>query len=226
MDLAEYRRRYGNLDVATPGWDALNASLEELYGDQEPKHWGTIVRYTMGGKDPIDGISAYECRGGSMAARGLPAVDHLHFCTFGYTSLYYDEKSAGGEENGFGFEMTFRLASELPPDEQPMWVCSLFQNLARYVFETGNYFGNGHWIPSNGPIKAESDTQIVGLVFVLDPALPPTTSPHGTVQFVQGFGITQKEVDALMSKSCRPLDIVERHRKSNPLLVTDLSRRD
>ena len=64
MDLAEYKRRYGNQDAATPGWDAINARLHEIYGGQEPKHWGTIIKHLLAGRDPIDGISAHQCTDG------------------------------------------------------------------------------------------------------------------------------------------------------------------
>lgn len=224
MDLEEYRRLHADREGAAPGWEAMNVPLGELYGKQDPQHWGTIIRYTLGGPDPIDGISAYECRSGSPATLGLRTADHLHFCTFGYTSLYYDEESVGGDESGYGFEMTFRLACPLPSVEPPIWVCSLFQNLARYVFETGNVFRDGHWIPANGPIRRDSDTQIVGLAFLEDPALPPIRSPHGVVRFIQAFGITQSEVDSLLAKTRRAREIIDFHRQTNPMLVTDLAR--
>ena len=72
---------------------------------------GTVISYMLGGPDPIDGISAYSCDGD---------IDHLHFITFGYSSLYYDEESVGGDFRKFGFEMTFRLASNLPPKSDPI----------------------------------------------------------------------------------------------------------
>lgn len=218
MDLAEYQRRYGNQEAAGPGWDAIDSRLKPIYGTQEPKHWGTILSYQFGGEDPLHGISAYECRDGGR--------DHLHFCTYGYSVLFYEEEAVGGKESGFGFEMTFRLASPLPPEEQPIWVCSLLQNLARYVFKTGKRFGHLHWIPANGPIRSSSDTAIVGLAFVKDPALPSVDSPHGLVKFIQAFGITQKELDAIQSKTRTCEEILKAHQQTNPLLVTDLCRKD
>lgn len=163
MNVAEYRDLYGSSDDAAPGWDALDRRLKEVYGEQEPRHWGAIIKHMLGGPDPIDGVSAYECRDGGS--------DHLHFSTFGYSSLYYDEESVGEEWSGYGFEMTFRLASPLPPAEEPSWVINLFQNLARYVFKSGKPFGQFHWIPANGPIRHGSDTDLVGLAFVIDPVL-------------------------------------------------------
>jgi len=216
-DIAEYKRRYGNSDDAAPGWDAISARLSEVYKNQEPRHWGPGLNYVFGGSDPIDGISAYECLDGGMS--------HLHFCTFGYTSLYYDEESAGGECSGYGFEMTFRLATEFPLAEEPIWVINLFQNLARYVFKSGRWFEPNQWIPANGPIRADYPTDIVGLAFLLDPTLGAIESPHGRVGFIQAFGLTSEELERIKCKAQMCEEIIEAHRVTNPLLITDLSRK-
>lgn len=218
MDLAEYQRLYGDRDDAAPGWDAIDRAVDPLYPGQTPKHWGTIIKHMLGGPDPIDGISAYECRDGG--------VDHLHFLTYGYSSLYYDEESVGGDFSRYGFEMTFRLASPLPPTEDPIWVCNLLQNLARYVFKSGKWFEPNHWIPANGPIRADSSTDIVGLAFASDPRLPAIDTPHGRVEFLQAFGLTSSEVAALKAKQQSAAEIIARQQAMNPLLITDLNRRD
>jgi hypothetical protein len=217
MNLSEYKNIYASAGDAAPGGDAITSGLQTIYGTQEPKHWGTVIKYVMGG-DPIEGISAYQCND-----NGIP---HLHFCTYGYTSLYYDEDSVGGEYSGFGFEMTFRLASPLPPTEEPIWVCNLLQNLGRYVFDSGKWFDNYHWIPTNGPIRHDAQTDIVGLAFLHDPTLTPIDSPHGNVEFIQAFGITQTELDTLKARTCTGEEIIELHRTTNPLLITDLSRQN
>ena len=216
MDLADYKQKNGDDPEAATGWDAIDSRLETVYPRQEPKHWGTIVKHMVGGPDPLDGISAYECRDGG--------TDHLHFITYGYSSLYYDEESVGAEHSKFGFEMTFRLATALPPAEQPAWVINLLQNLARYVFNSGNRFSNYHWIPANGPIRAGHDTDIVGLAFVHDPVLRAIDSPHGCVEFIQAFGLTHAEVDALKAKTHSCSEVVEQHRLTNPLLITNIER--
>jgi hypothetical protein len=218
MDRAEYKRVYGDQDAPAPGWDAIDSRLNEVYKGQEPKHWGTIIKHMMGGEDPIDGLSAFQCTDGG--------TDHQHFITYGYSSLYYDEGAVGGDFSGFGFEMTFRLASRLPPQEEPIWVLSLLQNLARYVFKSGKWFEQYHWIPANGPIRANYETDIVGLAFVNDPVLGAVDSPHGRVEFIQAFGLTQSELDSLTDTKHTAERIIEHHRKTNPLLVTDLGRKD
>lgn len=218
ISLKDYQRLYGSSDDAAPGWDAIDARLKQAYGNQEPLHWGTVMKFMEGGPDPIDGISAYQCRDGGR--------DHLHFVTYGYSILYYEEEAVGQEYSGYGFEMTFRLASELPPPEQPVWVCGLLQNLARYVFNTNKVFDAGHWIPANGPIRASAKTDIVGLAFAVDPVLKSIDSPHGRIDFIQAFGITQSELDVLKSKKRSCEEILEEHLSRNPLLITDLARRN
>ena len=218
MDLKANQDKFGDRDDAAPGWEALDVRLREVYGDQEPKHWGTIIKHMFGGPDPIDGISAYECRDGGL--------EHLHFCTYGYSSLYYDEEAVGGDFSRFGFEMTFRLRSDLPPSEEPIWVCNLLQNVAKYVFDSGNWFEPYHWMPANGPIRADCDTDIVGLAFAMDPTLDTVATPHGRVDFIQAFGITESELTAIKSKTRNCRQILDGHRATNPLLITDLSRRD
>ena len=217
MDLAEYKELYEGED-ATPGWDAIETKLKELYPEQEPKHWGTLIKHMLGGPDPIDGISAYRSKDGGM--------NHLHFCTYGFTSLYYDEDAVGEEFSRYGFELTFRLKSELPPQEEPMWVCNLLQNLARYVFDSGRWFEPFHWIPANGPIRADFDTNIVGLAFLRDPLLESIQTPHGSVEFIQAFGITQSELNGFQDTKQTAEELIEMHRNNNPLLITDLERRD
>lgn len=217
MNIRQYRELYAESN-AVPGWDAIDSRLKEVYGSQEPRHWGTVLKAMLGGPDPIDGISAYESQAGG--------INHLHFCTYGYSELYYNEEAVGKDFSGFGFEMTFRLASPLPPKEEPVWVWNLLQNLARYVFESGKCFEKYHWIPANGPIRLEYNTDIVGLAFALDPELPPIESPHGTVEFIQAFGITSTELASLKTKSRSCQQIIEEQRRLNPMLVTDLARRD
>jgi len=104
----------------------------------------------------------------------------------------------------------------------------MLQNLARYVFESGRWFEPYHWIPAHGPICLDTDTAIVGLAFLADPTLEAVDTPHGRVEFIQGFGVTSTELDRLkhagIGRSAEAL--VGYHRSSNPLRVTDLLRRD
>ncbi|MEZ4369846.1 MAG: suppressor of fused domain protein [Polyangiaceae bacterium] len=199
-------------EAQAPGWAAIDAALKLVYGDQEPRHVAPMLPSMLGGNDPLHGISAYKSDHG-----GTP---HWHFITYGYSELWQKE-SEDPEFSGFGFEMTTRIVDA--SDEPPMWVFNLLQNLARYVFRTGNYFAVGHSIPMNGPIHDGTDTAIVAAVFAEDPQLPPISTPHGRVEFLQLVGLTQDEYDAAREWDADKL--LELAQERNPGLVTDENRR-
>lgn len=201
-------------DDGAPGWDAIENVLRPIYGDQEPVHMAPILSGMLGGDDPLQGISAYRATHG-----GTP---HWHFVTFGYSELF-EKESDDAAVSGFGFEMTIRVADPEHLDEPPPWVFSLLQNLARYVFSSGNVFEPGHHLTLNGPIALGRDTRLVAAAFVSDPELPETLStPHGTLQFVQLVGISQDEYDAMRAWDTTKL--LALFRETNPSLVTELTR--
>ena len=41
-----------------PGWDAIDAALDRLYPGIEPKHYATLLKWSLGGPDPLDGIDS------------------------------------------------------------------------------------------------------------------------------------------------------------------------
>lgn len=103
-------------DISAPGWDAIDHALAGLYPQQQPRHYGTLISYRLGGNDPLQGISAY------WREQPLP---HWHFVTYGLSELYAKE-SEDLDHSGWGFELTFRLAAE-PSDEPPVWVMNMLQ---------------------------------------------------------------------------------------------------
>lgn len=210
--------RHGANDVdddveAAPGWLAIDGALAPLYGDQTPLHWGTVISWMLGGRDPLDGISGYRNDGPPL---------HWHFVSYGMSELYGKE-SKDVDVSGWGFELTFRLAREAADETPPMWPLSLLQNLGRYMFDSGNSFGAGHHLDCNGPIALEAETDLVALLFLPDPQLDPIDTPHGRVQFLQLVGITADELEACRAWNTESFGGVLK--KSNPLLVTDLRRK-
>src|SRR5262245_255913 len=89
--------RWSGLGAAmsvTPGWDAIDKHLQKIYPGPEPKHWGTIMRYSDGGPDPLDGISAYR----------VDDPPHWHWVGFGLTELG-PKQSKDKAVSGWGFEV-------------------------------------------------------------------------------------------------------------------------
>jgi hypothetical protein len=214
MNKEDYKKQFSEDDAV--GWLSIDMQLDRIYPAQEPQHFGTLIKYMLGGEDPLDGISVYESN---------EQEPHYHIVSYGFSELYYDEEKAGGEFSKFGFELTFRLKKE--GNEDFHWAMNLMQNLAKYVFKSGKWFEEFHFIPANGPIKLESDTDITAVAFVLDPELGKIDTPHGEVSFLQMVGLTTSEYEELkqnpkLSETEKLIDILK---ASNPLLITDLNRK-
>lgn len=215
MKKEEYKAKY-NTEDAAPGWDAIDNVLKKLYKDQEPKHWAANPHYSVGGDDPIDGISYYEVyHEGEL---------YYHFVTYGFSNLYYDEKYVEDDYSGYGFELTFRLKPFELDEKGPQWVYSLIQNIARYVFSSGQWFEPNHYMSANGPIRLNCDTELTGLAFSIDPELGEIETVHGKLQFIQLFGITDEEFASIKESNSNAEELLKQHSISNPFLITDLER--
>lgn len=214
MDLDTYKKIFSEEDAV--GWDAIDEVVDALYPNQEPTHYAPDFPASLGGDSYLDGISVYQ------SDKQEP---HFHFVTYGFSNLYYDEKSAGGDYSGFGFELTFRLKKT--GDKNVTWAINFLQNIAKYVFTSGNYFEPYHVFPANSPIRLDYNTELIAVAFVLDPELGEIETPHGTVQFLQAVGITSQEFQMLKKDfSIGKVEELMGHlRKDNPLLITDLDRK-
>jgi suppressor of fused-like protein len=198
-------------DDEAPGWTAIDAALQRIYGDAKPQHWGTLIRWRLGGPDPLDGISAY---------RREDPVPHWHYIGYGMSALYENDDPTS-DLSDWGFEFTFRLARG-DEEQAPIWPASLLQNLARYVHQSGNWFEAGHHLDLNGPIAADRPTQLTKAFFALDPELGTIDTPHGTVEFLQVVGVTADEHQA--GQDWNTLGVLDVLLPWLPLLVTDLDR--
>jgi len=196
----------------TSGWDAIDKAIEELYGEQEPKHYGTSIPYMLGGPDPLDGISVY--------AVNTP-MPHWHFVTYGFSELY-EKEMQDASKSGYGFELTFRLTRSEGETDPPAWALNLLQNVGRYVFTSGNIFQPGDYMDANGPICLESDTLLTALSFIEDPDLPAISTPNGSVQFIQMVGITGRELEMIQTWNAR--GFLSACSNFMPKYVTDLMR--
>jgi hypothetical protein len=203
-------------EESSPGWDAIDTAVNKIYGTQEPEHFASAIKYIIGGPDPIDGTSIYD---------SYTQTHHKHLISYGMSELYFAPEKVESEFSGWGFEFTFRVKCG-EGEEQPKWAIGLMNNLARYVFQSGNWFEENHYIPANGPIKLDYPTDIVGLVFITDPELGTINTPHGTLVFLQMVGITSSELEKIKQNPEGIEIFLEEMRISNPLFITDLDRKD
>lgn len=217
MKLSEFKNIYEEDD--TPGWEAIEKQVNKIYPNVESRHYASQLYYMLGGEDPIDGTSIYDSNKQTF---------HRHYITYGMSELYYNEEAVGGDFSKWGFEFTFRLVPFAEDgSEDPMWPINLMNNLARYVYESGIWFEVNHFIPANGPIRLNCQTDIVGLVFAEDPELGKIATPYGDVTFLQIVGITSKELERLQAnpKMDEVARLIEEMRQTNPMLLTDLARK-
>lgn len=195
------------------GWDAIDGALQQLYGDSQPVHWASEHPWSLGGPDPLDGISAY---------RRIDPVAHWHYIGYGLTELYEKEWD-NPDESGWGFELTFRLVRRPDDTQPPLWPARFLQNLARYVFQSGKSFEPNHTIKAAGPITADRpDSAIEAIAFTVDPELGRIRTPHGSVQFLQIVGLTLPEYRAALGGKTRSL--LDQLSTQLPLYVTDIDR--
>ncbi|GAA4876925.1 hypothetical protein GCM10023310_65930 [Paenibacillus vulneris] len=199
-------------EASTAGWDAIDHALSKIYGDQEPKHYGTILSYALGGQDPLDGISVY---------KSDSPQPHWHFVTYGFSELY-EKESDIPDESGYGFELTLRLSRTEEEEEPPAWALNLLQNMGRYVFKSGNIFKSGDYLDANGPICLGADTDLTALAFVEDPELLAIHTPNGRVEFIQMVGITADELEAM--QTWNTLGVLSESLPYIPQYMTDLGR--
>lgn len=80
----------------------------------------------------------------------------------------------------------------------------------------------GHILPLNGPLRLDCDTQLTGIVFILDPQLAEQDTAHGKVKFLQMVAVSDDELNELLNTNISVEEIVQRQQKNNPLLLTDL----
>ncbi|SFS42225.1 suppressor of fused domain protein [Marininema halotolerans] len=201
-----------NKEEKTVGWDAIDAALKTIYPEDEPKHYAPMIPYSLGGDEPLNGISVYE---------RIEPIPHWHYVTYGFSELF-EKESENPAVSGYGFEFTFRLKKEAVHSEPPMWVSHFLNNLARYVFSSGNVFEVGHHMNLNGPIVVDEETEIQAITFVDDPELKPINTPNGRLAFLQIVGITLDEETAI--KAWNSQNVMDLLLPYLPRYMTDISR--
>ena len=193
------------------GWDSIKAKLDSIYANQVPKHWGTVMKFSEGGPDPLDGVSAYR-------AENPPC---WHYITFGFSELY-EKKSTNADESGWGFELSFRLKRESAETEPPLWPVMMLQNLARHVFRSKSPFDAEHYIFWGRPITSHVPTKLEATLFLADPVLGQIDTPNGKLKFLSAIGITKDEHDLVAQNGAAGL--LPLLLQGNPLGVTDANR--
>lgn len=198
----EETRENNNKETNAQGWDAITNECERVYPNQKnPKHYGTLVSYRLGGNDPLDGISVYD--GG----------DYWHFVTYGLSELY-DKESDMEEISGYGMEFTFKLKKDNYENEENeiQCVCGILQSIARITFTKGELFNVYEYLYTGQTtgIDSKQKSNITGFITVPDDKFKEINTPNGKVCFVEFVGVTDNELKAIHNKEIRVKELYEK----------------
>ena len=179
-------------EIYAPGWDAIDKEAKRIYpGQDNPKHYASLIKWNLGGPDPLDGISIYD--GG----------DYWHFVTYGLSELY-EKESEDKEWSGYGMEFTFKLKKDKYEDEELeiKCICGLLQQIARITFKNGEIFNSYEYLYTGQTVGIDSKqiSNITGFITIPDTKFQTLNTENGRVNFVEFIGATNNELLALKNK--------------------------
>ncbi len=198
------KENYQSEEISGQGWDAITSECERVYPHQkEPKHYGTLISWALGGNDPLDGISIYD--GG----------DYWHFVTYGLSELY--EKETDNQDiSGYGMEFTFKLKKDKYDDEELeiKCICGILQSIARITFTQGEIFNSYEYLYTGQTqgIDSKMKSNITGFITIPDTDMKSINTPNGKVDFVEFIGVTNAELIALKNKEITVKELYEKLR--------------
>ena len=180
-------------EMISTGWDAITELCDKVYPNQkDPKHYGTLISWELGGNDPLKGISVYD--GG----------DYWHFITYGLSALY-EKKSKVKEVSGYGMEFTLKLKKDKYEDEEKeiRGICGILQSIARMTFVNGEIFRAYEYLYTGQTtgIDWNQKSNITGFITIPDDKFHEINTPNGKVKFVEFVGVTDSELKAIINKN-------------------------
>ncbi|WP_347254153.1 suppressor of fused domain protein [Leminorella grimontii] len=214
MDLATFRKNVEEDESWAPGWDEIDLGFSQIYGEQNPDHYGTEMtsRATFGGDQYLDGYSLFASPKG-----------YRHIVTYGMSQLYADEEALGGEFSKWGYEMTIKLPAKEARECE--WALNMLSNLARYTFTSKRYFEPYQYIGGSGEsIHIGEPSKITALLVVPDTEIAPRDSLYGRLEFLQLVGITEVEFQQVKETPEKVHQLIENMKQDNPDLITDMGR--
>lgn len=182
------------------GFDAITQECERVYPDQKnPLHYGALIKWSLGGDDPLDGISVYD--GG----------DYWHFVTYGLSDLY-EKETDDPTWSGYGMEFTLKLKKNVAnQDGEIKGICGILQTIARITFTKGEIFQPYEYIYTGQTqgMDIEMKSLLTGFITVPDTQLQTMNTPFGRVDFVEFIGVTDAELKSIINKEISVKELYE-----------------
>jgi len=179
-----------------PGLVSIISCLQRLYpGQRNPMQVTAVVKYWLGGPDPLDYINMFSNTGSN------DSEPHWHYISCGLSDLHGDARvhppaPTPDHPSGYGFELSFRMRKEQGQTQPPTWPAQLLNSIAKYVFESENKLVPGDHVNWGKPLDG-SNSLCRHLLVSADPQLDILATPLGRVQFLQLVGITDEELSAV-----------------------------
>ena len=213
MSIFDDLKKKNDKEEKSYGWDAITNEFDKIYPNQKnPKHYGTLISWNLGGNDPLRGISIYD--GG----------DYWHFVTYGLTELY-EKESKNKEVSGYGMEFTFKLKKDKYDNEEAeiKCICGILQSIARITFTNGEIFKPYEFIYTGQTtgIDANGHSNINGFITIPDTNAKPLNTPNGKMEFVELIGVTDNELKTLLNKELKVQELYEKLNSD----ITDYNRK-
>ncbi len=189
-------------EIHYDGWKAIEEAFLKVYpGQDNPKHWGVLIPWQLGGNDPLCGMSAYD--GG----------DCWHCVTFGL-SYYWEKRANDKTYRGYGMEFTLRLKKGCYEDEENELRCvfGIFQDIARMTFTKGELFLPWEWLYTGQKqgMDYRQLSKLTGFITLPDTKIPPIDTPDGKIRFVEFVGATDAELVRIKDKKLRVKKLYEK----------------
>lgn len=196
------RRLNNDPEPPTPGWDAITRECRRAYpGQEDPKHFASLIKWRFGGNGPLDGISIYDGGG------------YWHLVTYGLSELYEKELD-DPEVSGYGMEFTFKLKKGCYEDEDAELknLCGILQSISRVTFTKGELFLPFEYVSTGQTegVDVRQTSQVTGFFTLPDRELGPIDTPNGRVEFVCFVGASRQELDALRERTLTVRELYER----------------
>jgi hypothetical protein len=196
-------------DDQAPGWEAIDAALRPLYGDQKPRHVGYLPPAAF--STNLQGCSAYQ------------AGDHWHYITYGLSELYHPDPQDDPAVSGWGFELTLRVARS-DDGQAPGWPYTMLNELAKHVNGNQALLQPGDRIDMRSPVTGYPHTPdgpptgLTVYAVTVDPQLGTIDTPNGQVTFLQVVGVTHQEKERMLAGTTAAM--LDELAQTNPLLIT------
>lgn len=169
----------------SPGWALVDEIFDRLYPGQMPRHVAPKIHPQHDlrpDRSPIEGTHVFD------------AGAAWHYVTLGLTDLH-EKSDPESEVSGLGCELSMRVAKRGEGDP-PLWPVVLLGLVAAHVaggariaqavsFRTGPFEG------------APRDSELEGVVALLDPEIPAARGPFGKVWIMLLVGLTGGELDGI-----------------------------